>query len=312
MPELVSNSKAKNTQRKYKSGFERWRKWAEKFPEVATLPARDIYVCLFLVSLIQQGVSCSIINEVYYGIKWIHEITGYENPCTSSLIMSVLEAGCRLLSKPARKKEVVTPETIQSLFLMFGHSTATLADLRILVISVLCYAGFLRFDELIKLRRCDFSIEEAFMRIFIERSKTDIYRDGAWVVIARTGLHTCPVSLTLRYFTLGGISPDSDEYIFRALSYCSSTGKYKLRGTTPLSYSRTREIVLEAFEKIGLPKKDYGLHSFRAGGASAAANSNISDRLFKRHGRWRSEKAKDGYVKDNVEGLLSVSRALGI
>lgn len=54
------------------------------------------------------------------------------------------------------------------------------------------------------------------------------------------------------------------------------------------------------------------LHSFRAGGATAAANANIGDRLFKRHGRWKSEKAKDGYIKDNVESILSVSKSLGI
>ena len=40
----------------------------------------------------------------------------------------------------------------------------------------------------------------------------------------------------------------------------------------------------------------YGLHSLRAGGASAAANAGVPDRMFKRHGRWRSENAKDGYI----------------
>ena len=56
----------------------------------------------------------------------------------------------------------------------------------------------------------------------------------------------------------------------------------------------------------------YGLHSLRAGGASAAANAHITDRLFKRHGRWKSDKAKDGYIKDNIASLLSVSLSLGI
>lgn len=46
--------------------------------------------------------------------------------------------------------------------------------------------------------------------------------------------------------------------------------------------------------------------------ASAAANALISDRLFKRHGRWKSDKAKDGYIKDNIPSLLSVSLSLGI
>ena len=56
----------------------------------------------------------------------------------------------------------------------------------------------------------------------------------------------------------------------------------------------------------------YGLHSLRSGGASAVANAGISDRLFKRHGRWKSDRAKDGYVKDNIISLLSVSRSLGL
>ena len=85
---------------------------------------------------------------------------------------------------------------------------------------------------------------------------------------------------------------------------------YKLRGSVPLSY--TREIVLSTFDSIGLPKQDYGLHSLRAGGASAAANARVPERLFKRHVRWKSDKAKDGYIKDNVHSLLLVSLSLGI
>ena len=42
------------------------------------------------------------------------------------------------------------------------------------------------------------------------------------------------------------------------------------------------------------------------------ANASVPDRLFKRHRRWRSEYAKDGYIKDDLKALLSVSLALGI
>ena len=42
--------------------------------------------------------------------------------------------------------------------------------------------------------------------------------------------------------------------------------------------------------------KQFGMHSLRAGGATAAANAGVLDRLFKRHGHWRSETAKDGYI----------------
>ena len=43
-----------------------------------------------------------------------------------------------------------------------------------------------------------------------------------------------------------------------------------------------------------------------------AANMGISDRFFKRHGRWKSENAKDRYIKDALENRLSVSRSLGL
>lgn len=51
------------------------------------------------------------------------------------------------------------------------------------------------------------------MRIFVQSSKTDIYRDGAWVVIAKTFKPTCPVLLTLRYFAVASFSGDSEDFM---------------------------------------------------------------------------------------------------
>ena len=47
------------------------------------------------------------------------------------------------------------------------------------------YAGFIRSNELLSIRRCDIMIYNTHMSIFIESSKTDKYRDGAWIVISR-------------------------------------------------------------------------------------------------------------------------------
>ena len=64
-----------------------------------------------------------------------------------------------------------------------------------------------------------------------------------------------------------------------------------MRGSVPLSYTRAREIVLSAFDSIGLAKQDYGLHSL-----TGLEVLPVPDRLFKRRGRWKSDKAKDGYI----------------
>ena len=79
-----------------------------------------------------------------------------------------------------------------------------------------------------------------------------------------------------------------------------------------LGYSRLRELLLEKISSLGMDPKLFGMHSLPAGGATAAVNAGVPDRLFKRHGRWKSESAKDGYVKDSVESRLEVSKNLGI
>ena len=59
-----------------------------------------------------------------------------------------------------------------------------------------------------------------------------------------------------------------------------------------------RELFLEKFSELGFDTNQFSLHSLRASGATTAANAGVPDCLFKRHGHWRSESAKDGYVED--------------
>jgi len=104
---------------------------------------------------------------------------------------------------------------------------------------------------------------------------------------------------------------DSNEFIFRNLTKCKDM--YILRrDDKALSYSRMRELFIQAFQSFVPDIKKFGLHSLRSGGATTCANLGISDRLFKKHGRWRSETAKDGYVKDSLPDRLSVSKNLGL
>ena len=76
---------------------------------------------------------------------------------------------------------------------------------------------------------------------------------------------------------------------------------YSLRGSNkPISYSTARADALELVSRVGLDPKEFGLHSARSGGATCAANNGVPDRLFKRHGRWLSDRAKDSYIKDSL------------
>ena len=119
---------------------------------------------------------------------------------------------------------------------------------------------------------------------------------------------TCPVKALEQYITAAKVDLGEDLPLLRALSSSRSTSKVRRQG---LSYRRAREIVKDAFKNI-TDASCTSLHSLRAGGPTAAANASIDDRLFQWHGRWLSENAKDGYVKDNSQSLVSVSKSLGI
>ena len=74
-----------------------------------------------------------------------------------------------------------------------------------------------------------------------------------------------------------------------------------------------RELLLEAFAPYYVEDtRRIGTRSLRSGGANAAARAGVPDRLYKRHGRWRSDNAKDVYVEDSLEERLRISRSLGI
>ena len=103
------------------------------------------------------------------------------------------------------------------------------------------------------------------------------------------------------YITLGGVGASPDLYLFRGITRSKNGVKLRLQGG--LSYTRMRDLLLEKLSAVGLDAKKCGLHSLRAGGATAAANAGVPDRLFKRHGRWCSENAKDGYVKDSLKTI---------
>ena len=311
LPEYLISSKADNTQKKYRYGFNLWCKWS-KLHSLPSLPASHLHIALYLIHLSETANSINKLDEAIYAISWAHMLAGFPDPCKTSLVHSVREGAHRKIGHTVIRKEPVTPEILQNIVSRYGSSSCNLKDLRIATMCLISYAGFLRFSELANLKRSNITFCSTHVTLTLEKSKTDVYREGREVVISRTGLETCPVDMLDRYLQLANISETSQEFIFRSLSYCKSKDCYKLRNTGPISYTRARELLLSALESIGFDKNQFGLHSLRSGGATAAAAAGVEDRLFKKHGRWKSEKAKDGYIKENLAQRLSVTKQLGI
>ena len=127
----------------------------------------------------------------------------------------------------------------------------------------------------------------------------------------RHGSMLCPIELVSQYFKKGNIRDNCQKYIFRGIITTKSHSKLR-RCNRYISYTCARENVIEGLKNIGAETKLFGLHSLRAGGATAAANLGVNDRLFKKHGRWKSEKVKDGYIHESIEAKLIVTKNLGL
>ena len=110
------------------------------------------------------------------------------------------------------------------------------------------------------------SQEEAALQV-ARSSKRDPYH------LKGKGMRTSTPSMT--------IVPASPEKLFRAIVH-TKTGE-RLRESGGLSYSRLRELLSDRIQGLGMDPKQFGMHSLRAGGATAAANAGMPDRLFKRH-----------------------------
>lgn len=261
-----------------------------------------------------MGQNFASIKNYFFGLKYLHKSSNLPDPTENQIVINMFEAAKRLCSKKIGKKEPLRINHIQQLFEIFigNKEKMTLTSSRTFTMIILGFCGFLRFSELSNLRTCDIVFCSSYIKLFLEKTKTDIYRRGNWTYISAGETKCCPVATLKEYMKLAELQPESNENTFRAIQVFSKEKREKLRSKNiPISYTRARELIIDAVKQIGLPPEAFSLHSLRSGGAPAAASLKIEDRLFKQHGRWISESAKDDYVEANLRELLSFTKSFG-
>eukprot|EP00731_Ephydatia_muelleri_P008337 Em0004g675a len=285
LPATVLRSRSDSTTKKYLGAFQRWKTWAEARQGVPSFPVHELHLVLYMQHLSESTESKAAVEEAVHALSWLHGLAGLQPFSGSPLVKATLEGLRRILAKPKVRKEPVTADMLKAMVEAAGPAPS-LKEVRLLAVCLVSYAGFMRCDELLELRGSDVTFNAEGMVVKIESSKTDQYREGASLVIART----------------------RQAKLFRGIVHANS-GEC-LRKDGGLSYTRLRELLLEKLSQLGFDPALFGMHSLRAGGATAAANAGVEERLFKRHGHWKSESAKDGYVKDSLKRRLKVSKGV--
>ena len=88
-------------------------------------------------------------------------------------------------------------------------------------------------------------------------------------------------------------------------------GGHKVKGSHPILYTTAldslRKYLPDTVEPMSI-----ATHSMRSGGATAAANKDVSDRLISKHSRWSTKGSRDRYIKDSKTKRFDTSKNLGL
>ena len=125
------------------------------------------------------------------------------------------------------------------------------------------------------------------MVITLWSSKTDPFRTGQFLLIARADSSLCAVTVMQQYFQFVALL--GPLFIFRS-------GRLLTRSTVT-------SLLRDAARHAGLPFHSLKGHSFRIGAASSAAAAGLPDWLIKVMGRWSSH----GYQLYTRKVLLSAA-----
>ena len=166
----------------------------------------------------------------------------------------------------------------------------------------------LRWAEVSNLTMEDVRFDTTGLVLHIRKSKTDQLGLGTYVRINMMDLEHCPVEITrlyirkLNYGTENGFLQPQ----VRSFKDGSQSGVWYRK----LGYSTALEDTKAFMAILGRDPRDFGEHSGRRGGATAASEAGVSWIDLKRHGRWSSDSAPQRYIEDTKKKANTVAAAL--
>jgi integrase len=226
-----------------------------------------------------------------------------ESPARGPNNSALLKHTKRTISKLTQKSNPKLPVLRKHLEGMAAVCLNEPQEVRDMFMLLLMFVGFLRQSEAVGLLHKDVWVEtvqetgQEALYVVVRKSKTDQFSENATIVIGGCpGHNLCPVMWYRLYVT----KRLDSLFLFHKLA--GGEGE-KLASATP------NHTVKRWLEKINVSATQYGSHSLRRGGATAAAKAKVRIHVIKRHGRWASD-AVYLYIVDGLEEQLGVSAAV--
>ena len=312
LPSLISARWAASTTSKYAGGWAKWEHWCRLHPESAPRPATAFYICLYINDLVLDNCKFGALTNAAAAIRWGHLQQGFENPMDNDFVAIVLEGAKRTVGKPpSNQKESTMADMAKQVVDRFGQCS-NLWQRRTVLICLLGFSGFLRISELVAIQVKHLKFSNNHLEITIPKAKNDQLREGHIVYVKRSDSQYCPVRCLSQYLQETRLELSGEYYVISRLA--KTRAGHNAHGQKPLADSTVRDIFNREIAPLceGIEAGSYCLHSMRSGGASAAINNGVSERLIGKHGRWKSGFSRDRYLKDSKKQRLGVTENLGL
>jgi len=269
---------------------------------------------MFASHLAKEGLSHQSVKVYLSAVRNLHVTAGQHAEYAKALTprLELVLKGIKKESAkghPPHDRLPITVEIMQSIYLILRADPEVHINILMWAACCLAFFGLLRsseftvpkqseYDPLVHLSLQDVTLDNiknpSMVYVQIKASKTDPFRKGTTVCLAKTDNNLCPVQALLPYLALRGTNPGP---------------LFIMEDHTYLTRSKFTAKLREILKAAGIDDSKYASHSFRSGAATTAAEANIPDVHIKMLGRWKSE-AYQVYVKSAPEKLAKASKQL--
>ena len=271
-------SKSKNTLKAYKSDFEDFVNFCQKY-SFQYLPTNPKVVGLYLTDLSNQK-KYSTLKRRLASINVIHKIKGYHIDCRHPLIRDNLIGIKRKIGSYQKgKKPLLYNNLIDIIYLinkeLVNNNVQIIRDKSILLLG---FAGGFRRSEIANLNIDDIEFVKEGLKVKLNFSKNDQFGEGYIKGIPTfEKAEICPVITLKQWINVRDTSKNS-------LFYCSD---------------KTISLIVKKYTSlIGLNPKLYSGHSLRSGFATSTASMGADERSIMQMTGHKSSEMVRRYIKE--------------
>lgn len=277
--------------------------------KLCAFPTSEPILLRFLAYLGKKCLSHRTIKVYLAAIRHYHVVEGY-NYCGCTPRMHLVIQGIKRCNGVVQRSRLpITADMLRVLKRAWRSNATSFDNIMLWADCNVGFFGFLRCGEFtlpdgeqysdvihLSLSAVSFDADStpSIVSIRLKASKTDPFRVGVVIHLARTGQDICPVAALAAYVRRRGTKAGP---------------LFQWEGGVPLRKSKFISAVRQALASQGVDSTKYAGHSFRIGAATTAAMHGVPESTIKLLGRWESS-AYQTYIQTPREKLASLSKSL--